>query len=122
MIQSPGILATVSKIRVGMSRVEVRRLLGGPASYQAKQLGLVRGPDAYTTNRSADPQTLRERGFRDYLFEQWSSPEVSIMVVSDMEGRVVCRYSGKGQTGVNWVWVVIERVKRWVTKTVTAVL
>jgi hypothetical protein len=39
-----------ARIRVGMSRAEIRRLLGGPASSQATQLGLVRGPDAYSTS------------------------------------------------------------------------
>ena len=89
--------SSFAKIEIGMSRDEVRRLLGGSASHQQARLGLVNSPYSYSTNSHYDEKTLRGWGYRDYQFEQWDSPEVTIVVIFDLGGRVACRSRGKAK-------------------------
>jgi hypothetical protein len=83
------------RIQLGMSRADVHDLLG-PPEFQVVESGLVDGPASYITNREQTDEERRRRGFRDYRREQWSSSEIEIVVISDLEGRVVCRYPGLG--------------------------
>lgn len=105
-------LANYQRIQIGMSQVEVSRLLGGPPQFQKRQLGRVDGPDKYVINFGNEQEKLRNRGFRDYEWQQWHSGEITIAVVSDLDGIVVCRYSSPGQSR-NWtqqVWSFVRRV------------
>jgi hypothetical protein len=89
--------ANFDRIRVGMSQAELYGLLGAP-QYQTVESGLVEGPETYATNRDQSDEERRRRGFREYRRQQWTSSEVTIIVISEPQGRVVCRYSGDGQT------------------------
>jgi hypothetical protein len=94
--------ANFSKSQIGMSQAELRGLLGDP-EFDSVLFGLVEGPKTFITkfDFSNEQEQLRQRGFQDYRFQQWTSSEISIVVVSDQEGQVVCRYSSEGRP---WEW------------------
>ncbi len=92
--------ANFDKIQIGMSQEELRRLLG-PPEFDKVEVGLVKDPNTYSITLSTPPEELRRQGHKDYRWQQWTSSEISIVVVSDMEGQVVCRYPGPGQ---EWDW------------------
>ncbi len=92
--------ANFERIRIGMPQAELHRLLGKPA-YQTVELGIVRGPGEYAMNpRSADE--LLPLGYSYVTREQWSSPELSIIAITNADGEVVCRYRAEGQAGGDW--------------------
>ena len=99
--------ASFARIRIGMSRDELHALLGRKPDIQVMNVGKVNGPDNYLTRPGADPKELRGEGYQDYRFEQWTSAEVSIMVITDLKDQVVCRYSGEGQGRIRdfWNWL-----------------
>jgi hypothetical protein len=103
--------ANFGRIQLGMSQAEVHSLLGKPG-IQTVQLGLVTGPDRYVTNFSQSVEECRQRGFRDYQWQQWISTELSIVVVFDLESRVVCRYAGPGEKPY-WIEVLQSWLSRW---------
>jgi hypothetical protein len=88
--------ANFQRIRVGMSQADLRDLLGQP-EYDTVELGLVKGSETYSLNFTESEEKRRERGFRNYRRQQWSSSEITIIAISDLEGSVVCRYAGGGQ-------------------------
>ena len=92
--------ANFDKIQIGMSQAELRELLGTP-EFDFVELGLVEESEGYVTNKNFNEEQLRQRGFRDYRHQQWTSTEITISVISDQEGEVVWRYRGQGQPG-NW--------------------
>jgi hypothetical protein len=101
--------ANFEKIELGMSQAAVQRILG-PPEYQTIELGMVQGPKTYSIDFHARPEELRLRGHRDYKRQQWSSPEITIIVIWDAGGSVVCRYTGEGQRRLNplelvWYWI-----------------
>jgi hypothetical protein len=99
------------RIRVGMTREEVIDLLGKPG-YEAMQLGLVNGPDSYSTNSHFSPTELRRMGYPDFRFQQWTSRTVSIMVVTDGEDRVACRYAREGRRP-DWLGWLRSFLRPW---------
>jgi hypothetical protein len=103
--------ANFRRIEVGMPQAEVCSLLGAP-EYEVEELGLVYGPETYTVNFGQSDEERRRRGFRDYRRQQWTSPEISIIVISDSEGKVVCRYSGKGREPY-WLALLRSWLSRW---------
>ena len=58
------------------------------------ELGWVQGPALYSVNFSRDEAKLRREGYRTYRRQQWTSSELAIIVISEPEGGVVCRYRG----------------------------
>jgi hypothetical protein len=102
--------ANFVRIQIGTSEAELRHLLG-PPDFQLIESGLIDGPETYVTNRDQSDDERRRRGFRDYRREQWTSAEVEIVVISDMEGRVVCKYSGPGQR-TGW----FTRLRLWLSR------
>ena len=100
------------KIRVGMSQAELHALLGQPG-YQAKEFGLVDGPNLFTTNHHITKDEALQRGFKAYRFEQWYSPDLYIIVISDLQGRVVSRYNGRGRRS-NWAAMILQRMTGWI--------
>ena len=97
--------ANFDKIEIGMSQTELYGLLGAP-EFDRVLFGLVEGRNTFTTNFYFSNEQLRQRGFRDYRFQQWTSSEISIVVVSDQEGQVVSRYSHEGRP---WNWRMFLR-------------
>ena len=96
--------ASFAKIRIGMSQSELHDLLGCAPDHRAMDLGRVDGPDRYAVNFAIDPKELRRKGYQDYWREQWTSAEVTITVITDLKGQVVCRYSGGGQSRLRDFW------------------
>jgi hypothetical protein len=101
--------ANFQKIRIGMTESALRHWLG-PPDYQTVELGLVRGPISYSVDFGSDKEALRQQGHRDYRRQQWSSAELTIIAISDTEGKVVCCYRGEGQKNsptwrVIWYWI-----------------
>ena len=99
--------ASFSKIRIGMSQDELHDLLGREPDLRAMDLGKIGGPDHYTVNFATDPKELRRMGYQDYRREQWTSAEVTIIVITDLKGQVVCRYHRGGQSRFRdfWNWL-----------------
>lgn len=99
--------ASFAKIRIGMSQTELHDLLGRAPDLRAMDLGRVEGPDRYAVNFATDPKELRRKGYGDYWREQWTSSEVTIIVITDLKGQVVCRYTGGGQSRLRdfWNWL-----------------
>jgi hypothetical protein len=93
--------ANFHRIQIGMSQAELSALLG-PPELQVLESGLVEGPEKYITNSSQTEEQARQRGFRDYHRQQWASSEITIIAISDPEGRVACRYSAGGRTA-DWL-------------------
>jgi hypothetical protein len=100
------------KIRVGMSQDELYQLLGSP-EYQVVELGIVRDPNTYGTNGWLGSEEKQRLGCQEYQREHWSSSEIFIAAISDIEGRVVCRYMGPGQKRdwltLFWSWTARHR-------------
>jgi len=90
--------ANFDKIQIGMSQEELLQLLGTP-EIDTVQLGLVEDPQTFIILGS-------DSRYKDYRFQQWTSSEISIGVVSDSEGQLVCRYSNPGR---EWDWRVFFR-------------
>ena len=75
--------ANYEKIKLGMSQAEVQRLLG--------------------------PPDHEDRG--DSIYQQWHSPELTIILISDGAGGVRARWSGKGKRTASvfemlWYWMM----------------
>jgi hypothetical protein len=87
--------ANFEKIQVGMSQEELHQLLGTPYS-EVVELGLVIDPHTFLPP-SGTPAELRQKGYKEYRWQFWASSEITIGVISDTEGQVVCRYSQPGQ-------------------------
>ena len=85
-----------AQIQVGMSQNDLYHLLGAP-HYQTVEIGLVSGPENYATNSHMSAEEKHRRGFRQYRREHWTSAECTISAISDVQGRVVCRYVGSGE-------------------------
>jgi len=100
-----------SKVRLGMSQAELCRLLGTPA-YQVTESGLVNGPESYSISPLMSEQERRQRGYQEYRRQQWSSSKVTIIAISDLQGRIVCRYTGPGHQR-SWIQVLRYRFARW---------
>jgi hypothetical protein len=98
-------------IRIGMSQAELRHLLGPPDN-RVVETGLVNGPGHYSTNSFLSEDEKRRMGFRTYQREQWSSREVSIVVISDLQGKAVCRYAGPGHKR-DWISLLRAWLSRW---------
>jgi hypothetical protein len=108
---NPVTRANLARIRVGMSQAELHRVLGAP-EYQTVEWGLVDGPETYITNRDQGEEERRRRGFREYRRQQWTSSEVTIIVIAEPHGQVVCRYSGEGQRR-DWFAFLRSWWRRW---------
>jgi hypothetical protein len=80
--------ASFEKIEIGMSLDEVQRLLG-PPDLEWIDSGLQREMGWYTLD--CDPKRLREDRYRNTTRQLWSSPELTIVVISNFAGRVACR-------------------------------
>ena len=89
--------ANFEKITDQMSFQEVERLLGTP-SYDTTELGLVRGSGTYVTNDSLPIQKKIAMGYQDYRRVQWSSRQLTIIVIFDSSGIVATRYRSDGQS------------------------
>ena len=102
--------ANFEKIELGMSTADVQRLLGRRPNFEMVESGIVRGPAAYSMD--FDPKGLRQDGYQDYKRQQWDSPDVIIVVVSDATGRIVCRYTAPGEGRrpsvfeTAWYWIM----------------
>ena len=97
--------ANFDKIEIGMPQAELRELLGAP-EFDSVVFGLVEGPKTFSTNFHFSNEQLRQRGFRDYGYQQWNSSDITIVVISDQQGEVVCRYNLEGQP---WDWPAFLR-------------
>ena len=84
-----------------MALADLTEMLGKP-SIQIAELGKVDGPETYTLNFSQTEAERRARGFQDYQRLQWDSREISITVITDPAGTVVCRYKSEGGK-VSWL-------------------
>ena len=88
-----------ARIHRGMSEADVMRLLGSP-DHDMMQFGLVsaaEGPGAYAANFLGPTPELRKRGYKDYRFLQWASPQITIVIICDKSGSVAAKYTGVGQ-------------------------
>jgi hypothetical protein len=88
--------AEFAAIQPGMTHDEVERRLGKKPGYQKMMLGKVISPTSFASNSNPLPKD-RHR-YQQYDFQQWTTSELTVMIVFDLEGRVVCRYSSAGQT------------------------
>jgi hypothetical protein len=88
--------ANFNKIQIGVPQGELCRLLGNP-EFDAVELGTVRDAKNYATNDYYKRDQLLGMGYQDFRHQQWISSEISINVISDLNGDVVCRYSGPGR-------------------------
>jgi hypothetical protein len=103
--------ANYDRIQVGMTQAELYDLLGPPES-QTVELALAEWPETFVVNFSQSEAERRRRGFRDCRREQWVSSYMEIIVVSDLEGRVVCRYTGPGRKPY-WLLILRSWLRRW---------
>jgi hypothetical protein len=93
---SPVTRANFDKIQIGTPLAEVHRMLG-PPEFHTVEFGLVEAPGSYITRPGDGEEEARRRGFKQYRRQQWNSSEFDIIVISDIEDRVVYRYGGPGQ-------------------------
>lgn len=99
--------ATFDEIHLGMRQAELLEMLGKP-DFETAELGKVNGPESYSLNFSQSEAERRARGYEDYHRRQWTSSAITIIVITDAKGAVVCRYSGEGNR-VSW-W---RAVRAW---------
>ena len=87
-------LANFDRIQLGMTEAQVRQLFGRGPDLQTPQIGEVMDPFTYSgVDVDMAAEGLHSKGFRDYLWRQWTGPEFSMIVIFDQAGRVVCRYN-----------------------------
>jgi hypothetical protein len=101
--------ANFEHIAIGMPQSDLHALLGTP-EYEARESGLVVGPESYIVNATQSEEEQRRRGFLDYQRQQWSSQELSIVVILDADQRVACRYTGPAQQSF------FERIRIYLSK------
>jgi hypothetical protein len=97
--------ATFTEIRIGMSLADLTDLLGKP-SLEMAELGKVDGPEDYILNFAEPEAERRARGFQDYERRQWTGRDITIIVITDPAGNVVCRYKSEGRRGT---WLTFFR-------------
>ena len=63
-------------------------------------------PSSMTINLSENKAQLRDTGYRDYIWDAWFSPTITISAYVDANDRVVCRHSsgGQRQTLLGRIW------------------
>ena len=103
--------ASFQRIQVGMSQAELCGLLGRP-EVDTMELGMVQGPDTYSIIVGGSDDERRQEGFMNYRRQQWASPEITIIVISDPDGSAVCRYSREGQSLLGW----LDLVRSWISR------
>jgi hypothetical protein len=104
-------LANLKRIELGMSKADVCRLLGAPRA-QTAVLGIFRdgrlelGPIFYSS------QELHRLGYHDYTQLGWASPEMTILVIVNVEGLVVARTSLDRGSSLTW----FDELRLWVSR------
>ncbi len=83
-------------VKPGMTHDEVENRLGMPPSYQQLMLGRVDSPTQFASNSNPLPQDRHQ--YQQFDFRQWTTRDLTAMVIFDLEGRVVCKYSAAGQS------------------------
>jgi len=83
-------------IAIGMTRPHLEELFGDPDT-ENLEIGIVNDPSSYSTNHSHPAETLRQMGYGDYKRLQWSSRDITIVVILDKQDETVCRYHAEGQ-------------------------
>jgi hypothetical protein len=102
-------LSNFGSIEVDVPLKEVEALLGRGPDHIWKTLGRVESPDVFVTN--ADPIVQEKMTHRMYHLYQWQSSELTIVVVVDEAGKVVCRYQS-GPVVEPWYVRFLQTVKR----------
>jgi hypothetical protein len=82
-----------------------------PPHWRKNQVGEVRD-GRLSINTAESDETLRRRGYRGYQWETWSSTDVTITFISDLDGVVACAYTGPGQTPY-WITWLRAQWRRW---------
>ena len=94
---SPRVTAeNYARIDVGMAMADVEQILGKP-KYDDTEYGVIGNTGAYVTNYSLSDQEKLEIGYQKYRRLQWTSPEITIVVVFDSNGLAATRYRSEGQ-------------------------
>lgn len=75
----------------------VTKILGHP-DRRKKRLGIVQDDGTFGTNAHVAPAKLRSQGYQDYEQLQWTSPEITIVVVVNSHGLVETSYAKDGQS------------------------
>lgn len=76
---------TFSRIEVGAGLQEVETLLRRKADHSERIRGSVADADTFLFDADPNDQI-------DFGFHQWNASQITIVVITDAEGRVVCRY------------------------------
>jgi len=97
------------RIEVGVPLDDVQALLGRGSDHVWKTLGRIESPDVFVTNR--DPIVQEEMKHRMYHLYQWQSSELTIVIVVDDAGQVVCRYRSEPVVEP-WYTRLLQTVKR----------
>lgn len=97
--------ANFRRIHIGMTRTELHDLLGRP-SHERLVLGIVKSSGSMTVNFTNNKEQMRGSGYRDYIYETWFAPTITISAFVDANDEVVCRYSSRGQrqTVLGRIW------------------
>ena len=82
---------------------DVEKILG-PHRYDYTEYGTIGKTGAYVTNNSLSDQEKLDRGYQLYRRLHWISPEITITVIIDVNGRVATRYRSDGQGGFRFPW------------------
>ncbi len=90
-------LSNFQSIEVGMDEAIVTKILGHP-DRRKMRLGYVRDDGTFGTNAHVAPAKLRSQGYKNYEQLQWTSPEITIVVVINSHGSVATSYSKNGQS------------------------
>ena len=90
--------ANFDKIEIGMSVADVERLLG-PPDFE------------YPPNPYFDSQGRKQR-YQDCAGHGWSSPEITILLISNGDSRIVRRDRADGQTRATVFQIVLTWIMR----------
>ena len=84
-----------------MTISDVQQLLGHP-DYDDIEFGVIGSTGAYVTNDLLTDDEKRKLGYQKYRRLQWTSRELSIIVVFDMHEQVATCSRGDGHDSAAW--------------------
>ena len=97
------------RIEIGMPLAGAVALLGQPPDLASRIKGRIEDPSTFVTNANP-PADVRDL-HRHYNFNQWNFTDLTIVVVTNDDSEIVCRYASN-ENLAPWYQRLLDAVKR----------
>jgi hypothetical protein len=105
----PTVQEQFDRIEIGSQLSDVERLLGRPSDIASRMKGRIENDAIFVANANPPPD-VRDH-YRFFNLHQWNASELTIIVVTDDDGKVACKYTSKGVLA-SWYQRLLDAVKR----------